>query len=207
MATLKLRTGSTTPTANVFVASEPGWDGTNNVLWVKNAAGAMAPVGTVTYSSISSFPATGISNAIYIAADTGKAYAWFSTAYGELGASGALPSLAMEVATVTAGAVTLSPGDIYSGTILVTLTQATTITLPSAATSRRFNLYVAQDATGSWTPTFTSTSTIVWPNGVQPSWCIAASTFAILSFISNGTAWYAHVSMDPTTRCDIVSWM
>ena len=43
--TIRLRRGSTAPSAASFVEGEPAWDSTNSSLYVKNAAGTMVNVG------------------------------------------------------------------------------------------------------------------------------------------------------------------
>ena len=52
---IKIRTGSTAPTAADFQTSEPAWDGTNKKLYVKAADGTMVAIGgsgpTSQYSS------------------------------------------------------------------------------------------------------------------------------------------------------------
>lgn len=41
---IKIRTGSTAPTAADFQTSEPAWDGTNKKLYVKAADGTMVQI-------------------------------------------------------------------------------------------------------------------------------------------------------------------
>lgn len=43
--TIRLRRGTGAPAAGSFQVGEPGWDQTNGVLYVKNAAGTMVPIG------------------------------------------------------------------------------------------------------------------------------------------------------------------
>jgi hypothetical protein len=43
--TIRLRRGSTAPTAGSFVEGEPAWDSTNGRLYIKNAAGTMVEIG------------------------------------------------------------------------------------------------------------------------------------------------------------------
>lgn len=43
--TIRLRRGSTIPSAGSFVEGEPAWDSTNNKLYIKNAAGSMIEIG------------------------------------------------------------------------------------------------------------------------------------------------------------------
>ena len=43
--TIRLRRGSTAPTAGSFVEGEPAWDSTNGRLYIKNAAGTMVQIG------------------------------------------------------------------------------------------------------------------------------------------------------------------
>lgn len=50
--TIKIRTGTTTPSAASFQISEPAWDKTASRLYVKNAAGSMVDVGTPAAASV-----------------------------------------------------------------------------------------------------------------------------------------------------------
>jgi hypothetical protein len=43
--TIKIRTGSGAPSAASFATSEPAWDATNSVLYIKNATGTMVQIG------------------------------------------------------------------------------------------------------------------------------------------------------------------
>lgn len=43
--TIRLRRGTTAPTAGSFVEGEPAWDSTNSRLYIKNAAGTMVQIG------------------------------------------------------------------------------------------------------------------------------------------------------------------
>jgi hypothetical protein len=57
--TIRLRRGSTTPSAGSFAEGEPAWDSTNSKLYVKNAAAAMVQMGTHAGRSITiASPAT-----------------------------------------------------------------------------------------------------------------------------------------------------
>ena len=51
--TLRLRRGSTAPSAGSFVEGEPAWDSTNGRLYVKNAAGSMVKINNITTSTAS----------------------------------------------------------------------------------------------------------------------------------------------------------
>lgn len=42
--TIKLRQGTTTPSAGSFSIGEPAWDNTASKLYIKNAAGAMVEI-------------------------------------------------------------------------------------------------------------------------------------------------------------------
>lgn len=48
--TIRLRRGSTIPSAGSFVEGEPAWDSTNSKLYIKNAAGTMVEIGAGTGS-------------------------------------------------------------------------------------------------------------------------------------------------------------
>lgn len=89
---------------------------------------------------------------------------------------------------------TLTLSDAYDGVITTTLNANCAFTMPTAATVSAFRLLLVQDATGGWVPTF---STVTWADGSQPSWTTDASTFVVLSFISNGSVWYGYVDAQP----------
>lgn len=67
--TIRLRRGSTAPTAEFFVEGEPAWDSTNSRLYIKNAAGAMVQigVGTTTPTQVVSLTSTQQSTATALA--------------------------------------------------------------------------------------------------------------------------------------------
>lgn len=53
--TIRLRRGTTTPTAGSFVDGEPAWDSTNSKLYVKNTAGSMVQIGDAVLSANNAF--------------------------------------------------------------------------------------------------------------------------------------------------------
>ena len=82
---LRIRSGTTTPSAGDFNVGEPAWDKSAGRLYVKNAAGAMVEIGAgggggtteiLEYASPASFPATGTVARLYLATDTSRVYRW-----------------------------------------------------------------------------------------------------------------------------------
>lgn len=53
--TIRLRRGTTTPTAGSFVDGEPAWDSGNSKLYVKNTAGSMVQIGDAVLSANNAF--------------------------------------------------------------------------------------------------------------------------------------------------------
>ena len=76
-----------------------------------------------------------------------------------------------------------------SGTVqTVTMTGNCTFTMPTATAGKSFILIVNSGA-GSFTGTFTS---VKWPNNAAPTLTTTASRWDILTFVSNGSAWYGN---------------
>jgi hypothetical protein len=73
----------------------------------------------------------------------------------------------LNVVHTSGGAVTIPDTTVFQSS-WVTLTAACTFTFPAAATGKRFNLYMTQDATGSRVPTLPAN--ISWTSGVVPTW-------------------------------------
>jgi hypothetical protein len=71
---------------------------------VAGATGPQGPQASLVYASISDFPATGSSTALYLAEDTSRLYQWESPVYVEVGTSGG-------------GIATTSASDLTSGTL------------------------------------------------------------------------------------------
>lgn len=49
--TIRLRRGSTAPSAGSFVEGEPAWDSSNSRLYIKNSAGTMVKINNITTST------------------------------------------------------------------------------------------------------------------------------------------------------------
>lgn len=69
----------------------------------------------------------------------------------------------------------------------ITLTNNTTITMPTATAGKSFVLLLSQDATGSRSVNW---STVSWPSSVAPAITSTANKKDLLSFFSDGTNWY-----------------
>lgn len=125
--TIRLRRGSTTPTAGSFLEGEPAWDSTNSKLYIKNAAGTMVQInssGGGSYTLSSSPPGSPVAGDRWTDSDDGITYEYIndgtSSQWVELGAigvsaSGGVFSSGSAVApglTVGSG-VTYNPG-LYS---------------------------------------------------------------------------------------------
>jgi hypothetical protein len=196
---IKLRTGSTVPSAASFATSEPAWDSTNALLYVKSGAGAMVPIGVIPYATTANFPATGVSPTLYIATDTGRLYRWTGTAYAEVGSvstGNALPARSV-VSLGTAG-TTLTvtpPADAYDGVVTVNVQSDVAITIVSPAAFAGFSLIVKQDATGGRIVTFAGS--ITWADGFQPKAVINANTFVAYRFVWNGSTYHAWIEGQP----------
>jgi hypothetical protein len=78
--------------------------GPTGVAGATGATGPQGPAASLVYPSISDFPATGSSTALYLAEDTSRLYQWESPVYVEVGVSGG-------------GTATTSASDLTSGTL------------------------------------------------------------------------------------------
>jgi hypothetical protein len=86
------------------VAGATGSVGPQGPAGVAGATGPQGPAASLVYPSISDFPATGSSTALYLAEDTSRIYQWESPVYVEVGVSGG-------------GIATTSASDLTSGTL------------------------------------------------------------------------------------------
>jgi hypothetical protein len=75
-----------------------------------------------------------------------------------------------------------------------TLTGNCTFTMPSATSGKSFTLLLNTGA-GSFTASFTG---VKWPGNVAPIITTTASRMDIISFISNGTSWFATIAQNYT---------
>jgi hypothetical protein len=91
-------------TGSQGVAGQQGIQGIQGIQGVAGATGPQGPQASLVYASITDFPATGSSTALYLAEDTSRLYQWESPAYVEVGTSGG-------------GIVTTSASDLTSGTL------------------------------------------------------------------------------------------
>lgn len=198
--TIKLRTGTGTPTPASFAPSEPIWDSANALLYVKSGAGAMVPIGVIPYATTANFPATGVSPTLYLATDTGRIYRWTGTVYAEMGAPNSggagLPNRNVtDIGTVSTNVGVSIPADSYDGVVTVTLAASVTITLGTPASTAGFLLVVKQDATGGRVATFAGS--IAWSDGVQPLGVINANTFIVYRFLWTGTTYLGWIEGQP----------
>jgi hypothetical protein len=75
----------------VLASGEPGYDLTNSVLKIGDGVSnwvALSGIGStsvVSYTTTSSFPASGVSNTYYLASDTSRLYQWTGSYYAEIG--------------------------------------------------------------------------------------------------------------------------
>ena len=86
--------------------------------------------------------------------------------------------------------------DLANGTVQsLTLVSATalTITLPTASTpSQSFILMIRQPASGTaTTATFAASPPVKWPGGTAPTITATLGRMDIITFVSDGTNWYA----------------
>lgn len=175
-----IRSGSGTPSASDFVAGEPGWDSTNGILYVRNAAGSMVAVSggggggsTEIYevATTASLPNPGTSGRIYITSDYSRCYRWDSgsSAWVEIGAVSAYDS---RWDLFLPGAPTSVSGTVASGQSVVSWTAPTGVASQTPVTD-----YVVQYATSP----FTSWTT--FSDGVS------TSTSATVTSLTNGVAY------------------
>ena len=85
--------------------------------------------------------------------------------------------------TGTAITVSLTNGTVQK----LTMNASPTITMPTAVAGKSFVIMLAQDGTGSYSPTW---STVSWPGGTTPTVTSTANKQDIYSFFSDGTSWF-----------------
>ena len=95
-----------------------------------------------------------------------------------------------EVATANTG--TAYTIDLANGSVQnLTLTGNCVFTFPTATAGRSFLLVLRQDATGSRTATWpTSTNPVRWPGGTAPTLTTTASRVDLFAFTADGTVWF-----------------
>lgn len=81
--TIRLRRGTTTPTAGSFVEGEPAWDSSGGKLYIKNAAGSMVLInstggGSGTYTVSATAPGSPSSGDRWLDTDTGVQYTYIN---------------------------------------------------------------------------------------------------------------------------------
>jgi hypothetical protein len=91
-------------TGSAGVAGATGSVGPQGPAGVAGATGAQGPQASLVYASVSDFPATGSSTALYLDESTSRLYQWESPVYVEVGTSGG-------------GIATTSASDLTSGTL------------------------------------------------------------------------------------------
>lgn len=110
--TIRLRRGSTAPSAGSFQVGEPAWDSTNSRLYVKNAAGAMVQIGGGgTFTSSTTAPGSPVEGDEWLDENTGILYVYVTDAntsqWVELG-SGVLGPAGVGLSDGDKGDITVS---------------------------------------------------------------------------------------------------
>ena len=110
---------------------------------------------------------------------------------GSQGPQGAAAPAVESVNTVAASGAALTIPDVTVATVnQVTLTAACTLTFPAAAAGKSFVLALKQDATGSRTVAWPSSTTLLWPGGTAPTLTTAVAKTDLFSFVcADGVHW------------------
>lgn len=119
--TIRLRRGTTTPTAGLFLEGEPAWDSTNSRLYVKNAAGSMVLINSASggaYTFSATAPSSPASGDQWTNSDDGITYQYLndgtSSQWVELGPVGISAVTAFSSGSVTAPSVAVGTGTTYT---------------------------------------------------------------------------------------------
>lgn len=97
--------------------------------------------------------------------------------------------------SVSSATQTLTLTDRYQGVLVCSLTGNITLTMPTVSNGASFVLILRQDATGGRVATL---SGVTWPTGAAPTLSTAASSFVVLQFFCDASAWYG-VLLTPAT--------
>jgi hypothetical protein len=128
--------GAKGDTGSVGPQGEPGVAGAVGPAGPAGATGATGPQGpaaSLVYSSVTDFPATGSSTALYLAEDTSRIYQWESPVYVEVGVSGGGAIHASTHATGGSDALSLAASQITSGTLADALLSSNVATYATLA--------------------------------------------------------------------------
>ena len=150
--TIRLRRGSTAPTAGSFVEGEPAWDSTNGRLYIKNAAGTMVQIGASGSGDVVAASANAFTGANTFYNATGQTFGTGTAANDGI----LLQGRAGGTSTFRS---TLIPG---------TLTASRTLTLPDVT-----GTVITTGDTGTVTGTMLATNTVVNADLAQ----VATATF------------------------------
>lgn len=119
--TIRLRRGTTTPSAGSFLEGEPAWDSTNSKLYIKNAAGTMVQInssGGGAYTFSATAPSSPASGDQWTDSDDGITYQYLndgtSSQWVELGPVGISTATAFQAGTVTNPGVAVGSGTTYA---------------------------------------------------------------------------------------------
>lgn len=172
--TIRLRRGSTTPSAGSFLEGEPAWDSTNSKLYIKNAAGTMVQIGgssggAYTYSATA--PTSPSAGDRWTDSNSGISYEYVndgnSSQWVELGQSSLLDGTTfangLTLSGTTSGSITINPPAV-AGT--------NTINVPAVS-----GTLVTTGDTGSVTGAMIAAGTIV-DSDINASAAIATSKLA-----------------------------
>jgi hypothetical protein len=175
---IRIRSGTTTPSAADFNVGEPAWDKSAGKLYVKNAAGSMVEIGSggggssiVMEDTPAAFPATGNSAYLYVARDSGQLFRWETSAYVELGPSGSLDPRWSYLLPAAPTGVTATAANAQA-----------TVSWPAPASAAPITDYYVQ---------YSSNSGSTWQTFSEGT---SAETSATVSGLQNGTTYIFRVA-------------
>lgn len=136
-------------------------------------------------------------DAVILYADNSKSL-WhtFTSAYAQLATL--FGSTTQTVNTVaTSGAAQTIP-DVTTATLnVITLTASCTFTFPAAAAGKKFDLVLIQGGIGSFTATWPTTATVIWPAATAPTLTTAVGKQDRIEFeCADGTHWLGKATLN-----------
>jgi hypothetical protein len=160
--------------SNITISSSSG---TYTINSTASGVGGSSSTSVIEYSTVSNFPASGVSSTIYISTDTGRIYRWASTVYQELGPVSYAP-----VGSDSRWNLFLAPAPTgitaSAGNAQVTLSW----NAPTVSTQTPITDYTVQ---------FSSNSGSSWTTFTQSA---SSATSATVTGLTNGTAYVFRVS-------------
>jgi hypothetical protein len=189
VSTWTVSSGGPTP-PNITVGVPTGSQGTPGPPGPTGPTGPQGPPGATGPQGTPGTPgtpgATGPQGPPGTAGSTGT-----TGATGPQGPAGTSAPVVENVNTVAASGAAQTIPDVTTATInQVTLTAACTLTFPAAAAGKSFVVALKQDATGSRTVTWPTSSTLLWPAGAAPTLTTATGKTDLFSFVcTDGTHW------------------